>query len=784
MPTFSVIVPVYNCETTVERALSSVLDQSFRDIEVIAVDDASTDSSLRVIESIASKDNRVKVIPLKENGRCFAARQSGVEASSGSYVLFLDADDEYLDGALTVLASNIESDPADILHFGVSVSAPSEEASLRTEAFLRPYDKTIHGGAAILEKCYCENEFNWNLVNKAFNGDLCRSVFAGFEKSSVQRGEDLLAFTSLAYHADTYRGIKDAVLYRYNYGAGQDGDKTITLEELDSLCESSKVAEALDGLFAQWNVSPQLAQGLAKIQARLIDNCTAKFKRFLPDPLKADGLDILFARWGAEKTIVSLMRCGYLNNPAKLCKKLAATRLMAEQRKPVSSIGAYYRSSEGGGAEKVLRDLTALWLEQGYRVTWFLEESPQDSSCIPEGVDVVLLPDCSKLAAGAYQERMLVLRQAIATYDIDAFVYHQWLSNTLLWDLLAIKTLQVNFIVHCHGLFTNKMRFGLYGFAHMPDVYALADAIVVINPTDKLFWSNFSNNVYQTNNVLSADSFKSNSCGDFDNQTVLWLGRLSPEKHPEKALEIFAEVHRRCPSASFVLAGSASNSDYEDSLHSKVEELGLEETVSMPGWCDGEKKRNLFEHASIFLMTSEEREGFPLTLIESKAAGLPCVMFDLPYLTMLQPAEGICTAPQGDTFSAAEFIIKLLTDKTYYSEISEEASRSFKRFDEYDQASFWRDLFAEVPTLDHAPRNAENAIMWDMLFDSYSVGLDTWKRKVDAKERQRKKLDAQLKKKNKEIAALKRSSSWKAGRAVTCLPRAIKRMVKKASRRS
>lgn len=88
----SVIIPVYNAEKTIQRCVESIINQSYIDIQVILVDDGSTDSSLNLCKKIANKDSRFIVIE-KKNGGVSSARNCGIENSKGKYLMFLDSDD-------------------------------------------------------------------------------------------------------------------------------------------------------------------------------------------------------------------------------------------------------------------------------------------------------------------------------------------------------------------------------------------------------------------------------------------------------------------------------------------------------------------------------------------------------------------------------------------------------------------------------------------------------------------------------------------------------------------
>ncbi len=95
-PMLSVVVPVYNASGTLEASLGSALSQSLDDIEVVCVDDGSTDDSLQLLRTMAARDGRVRVLS-QENAGTGAARNAGMAAARGRYVCFLDPDDLYPD---------------------------------------------------------------------------------------------------------------------------------------------------------------------------------------------------------------------------------------------------------------------------------------------------------------------------------------------------------------------------------------------------------------------------------------------------------------------------------------------------------------------------------------------------------------------------------------------------------------------------------------------------------------------------------------------------------------
>ena len=97
-PLLSIIVPIYNVEQYLERCIESIINQTYKNLEIILVDDGSKDNSGTIADTYASKDNRIKVIH-KENGGLSDARNHGLDQSKGKYIMFIDSDD-FIDSSM------------------------------------------------------------------------------------------------------------------------------------------------------------------------------------------------------------------------------------------------------------------------------------------------------------------------------------------------------------------------------------------------------------------------------------------------------------------------------------------------------------------------------------------------------------------------------------------------------------------------------------------------------------------------------------------------------------
>ncbi len=115
MPKISIIIPVYNTEQYLKRCLESVCSQTLKDIEIICVNDSSSDNSLALLKEFEKRDNRIKIINLDKNEGASVARNSGLEIARGEYLGFVDSDDTVDLDFYEKLYSKAKSKNADVV---------------------------------------------------------------------------------------------------------------------------------------------------------------------------------------------------------------------------------------------------------------------------------------------------------------------------------------------------------------------------------------------------------------------------------------------------------------------------------------------------------------------------------------------------------------------------------------------------------------------------------------------------------------------------------------------
>jgi glycosyltransferase involved in cell wall biosynthesis len=116
-PLISVIVPVYNVELYLRKCLDSVLEQTFKDFELICINDASTDHSINILQEYSTRDARINIIDLNENQGLGGARNEGIKQARSEFVLFVDSDDWIAPTTLEKVFACAQENNADIVNF-------------------------------------------------------------------------------------------------------------------------------------------------------------------------------------------------------------------------------------------------------------------------------------------------------------------------------------------------------------------------------------------------------------------------------------------------------------------------------------------------------------------------------------------------------------------------------------------------------------------------------------------------------------------------------------------
>lgn len=185
MPTISIIVPIYNKEKYISRCVASLLNQTLKDLQIILVDDGSTDKSKKICDEYLKIDNRIEVIH-KENGGVSAARNYGLEIAKGDYITFVDPDD-YLDlDAIEYLYNLIDEYNADIACYRMR----TYKNNMKKNNDENDENIEIYTGNKIIENQIL-GKFLYSSCNKLYSRDLFNNVNDRFNEN-IMYAEDAL----------------------------------------------------------------------------------------------------------------------------------------------------------------------------------------------------------------------------------------------------------------------------------------------------------------------------------------------------------------------------------------------------------------------------------------------------------------------------------------------------------------------------------------------------------------------------------------------------------------
>jgi len=207
----SIVLPVYNVEKYLDRCINSIINQSYKNLELIIVNDGSTDASKYICDYYKNKDTRIKVID-QDNSGVSAARNSGIELASGEYIQFVDADD-YLEKQMTEkLISSIKMDTQLVICGYKTISRDSNGIRYKKNTV---YDNKTYSRDEFISEL--GNLFYKKLLNTTWNKLYENEIIKRYNicfPENVNMGEDLLFNLDYLNHCKKINLINESL---YNY---------------------------------------------------------------------------------------------------------------------------------------------------------------------------------------------------------------------------------------------------------------------------------------------------------------------------------------------------------------------------------------------------------------------------------------------------------------------------------------------------------------------------------------------------------------------------------------
>ena len=250
-PKISVIIPAYNAETYLEPCVRSALQQTYQNLEILLIDDGSTDSTWDICRRLAAADSRIKPIH-KQNGGVSSARNAGIEAASGAMLLFVDGDDELKENGLEALIEAQQRTGADIVAAWYDMGAPI------------PYPEAgdvVWKGTEALQKSLEDHPLTYSVWAKLYTREIIGDT--RFQEG-IRVNEDSLFVFRLLCKQPCFAGIKD-VVYFYRPNAASASRAAFSEKYFDI----TKVADVKQQLILQQYPQLEAAARNMKLKAEL-----------------------------------------------------------------------------------------------------------------------------------------------------------------------------------------------------------------------------------------------------------------------------------------------------------------------------------------------------------------------------------------------------------------------------------------------------------------------------------------------------------------------------------
>ena len=230
----TITIPVFNVAEYLDNCLYSVVGQTYRDIEIILVDDGSTDGSEKICDEWGKRDERIKVIH-QQNMGLYMARKTGAENAKGEYVLSIDADDWIDKDACEQIFTTIKNTSADVIQYGLQVEYKGQGNSeaLFYDKWFNVHTDHIDGSDEMLISCYVRKNIPWNVATKAIRTDILNKAYKYIGEHKINQLEDFLTTYCVFLYSHTWHRL-EGKFYHYQLGIGMStNSKPMSLEMLN-----------------------------------------------------------------------------------------------------------------------------------------------------------------------------------------------------------------------------------------------------------------------------------------------------------------------------------------------------------------------------------------------------------------------------------------------------------------------------------------------------------------------------------------------------------------------
>jgi glycosyltransferase involved in cell wall biosynthesis len=585
-PSVSIIVPFYNHENFVEERIESIFNQSIKDVEIIALDDKSTDSTAKLLVKYKTDFRFKLVINQSNSGSPFSQWEKGIAKASSEIVWIAEGDDSCSLNFIEALSKYFD-DP--LVSIAVAKTEVINEDGILQEGVLRPYMDMAYPGK--YDVSYVKDGFDE--VNDQL-GAVCTLVNASailFRK---------VAFRDSLEIAKTFKMCGDWLVYLECLVNGKIAyDVSVTnFFRRHSQSQVSKF-EGTETYFKERERITEYVIEKYSVSRRLLN--------------KAFGaLDFEWARFKDKNEIRSLEDVYSKHN----LRQKFETKYQAYTKKHV----AFYVHGilfSKGGIERLAAQLSNYLVSKGWKVTIFCRHSNSDVAIYPlfEKVSVVPIFDETRL-----EESISGLREKLVNSDVDVFIpmLSEWLFDPI---VEAASQTGIPVIVSEHN---DPWKIEELWWSHESRVKCFEKATrihLLLNKFRKSLPSFMATKIEVVPNGVDISwSYETLERKNI----IISVGRLEKQKRFDRLIEAVFIIKEEMRLSGFVVEIYGEGSLINE-LSDQIIKMGVEDLISLKGKSDGLDK--VYKESNFFILPSEF-EGFGIVVVEAMSFGLPVLAFE------------------------------------------------------------------------------------------------------------------------------------------------------------
>ena len=678
-PLLSVILVNRDNAHFLRKCIDSILNQSVSDMELIIVDDGSSDESAAIINAYSAADARIKTLINENNRGLLHARKQGVKEATGSYIMFMNSSDYLAPDAFKIAIKTIVKG-YDMVKFGAKaftfLNLPTDTLA-EAEAFYNGGAEREYFYSEILSSIFTKRTLSPNLWSAIYLREIVVSAFEELPDDSLGGCGDALELIAIGRHIRSMLKIEQKLVY-HNCYPNLDL-KTYRHKFLDGLYSTARTIKAIQTYSEKYS----LRINQHELCLDLADEIVKKLLSLPSDKTTSSCFWHLVDTLGYRFISRMLLE----RHQDKWGQILEFARPVPVPYGKISHIGIYHPVLGHGGVEVVIQTLSQLLIRENYKITIFTEEKSENDLEFPPEVKITYITPAYNGEA-TLARRMEGFEKAIAKSGIDVMLHAATWRPHIGWDLLTLRQHGIPVIIAWHATFAFPLigHFGL-DLHSLEKAFRSADAVTCLSTMDEFYLRRRGINAIYIPNPVKQIPYEPRPEVP---PRIAVIGRFgADEKQAGQSLQVLRTIVTYAPWVSMILIGDFYTDEQRLLYRKKIKEYGIEKNVSLTGWTD---HPDYFLKQCGVLLSVSYWEAFPMGIAEAQALGLPCVIYDLD-IEQAKNNPSIIKVPQGDFRAAAAAVLDLLENEAEWQKLSAIAVENAKKYSPEKFAARMRALF-------------------------------------------------------------------------------------------